>query len=241
MAQIAQTTAQTAAQTAQADAFAAASKELVVEVATTPEQILEAKRLRYTVYCEERNFLPGENGIEEDEFDSHSRHILVRSRATGEVFGTVRVVLSKADGTVSFPMQNVCEPHVLRSVPFAGTAEISRFAVKRDRTGISPAASALMRLYLIQGIVQVSGELGLTHWCATMERTLIRLLRSTGIYFQALGEPIEYHGLRQPAVWPLSSGFAQMHNEQPHIWNFLTNNGTLWSEELPEAEFRQAA
>jgi hypothetical protein len=34
--------------------------------------------------------------------------------------------------------------------------------------GISPASVALMRLCLIQGIIQISGEIGLTHWCAIM-------------------------------------------------------------------------
>ena len=219
-------------QNAYVDAIANAREELIVELANTPEQIVECKRLRYRVYCEERDFLPGDNGIEEDEFDRHSRHALVRSRLTGAVYGTVRVVLSEAGNRGNcFPMQRVCDEDILRPFPLALTGEISRFAVTRDRTGISSAAAALMRLSLIRGIVQISGECGLTHWCATMERTLLRLLRTTGIYFQPIGEPIEYHGIRQPAVWSLSGGFAQMNREHPHLWSFLTNDGIFWSDE----------
>ena len=219
-------------QNAYVDAIANAHEELVVELANTPEQIFECKRLRYKVYCEERDFLPGDNGIEEDKFDRHSRHALVRSRRTGVVYGTVRVVLSEAGNQGNcFPMQGVCDEGILQPFPLNLTGEISRFAITRDRTGISAAAAALMRLSLIRGIVQISGECGLTHWCATMERTLLRLLRTTGIYFQPIGEPIEYHGIRQPAVWSLRGGLAQMNREHPHLWSFLTNDGAFWANE----------
>ena len=216
--------------TAFADAIATAENELVVEVARTPEQVIEAKKLRYRVYCQERGFEPGEGGLEQDAYDDHAHHVLVRNRATGEVFGTVRVVLSGHDNSLGFPMQRVCDDHILSPLPKAGTGEISRFALTRDRTGISPASAALMRLCLIQGIVQISGDVGLTHWCAIMEKTLLRLLRSTSIYFLPVGPTVEYHGTRQPAIWTLSGGLERMRLEKPQLWVFLTRDGTLWSE-----------
>ncbi|GAC1339898.1 MAG: hypothetical protein NVSMB18_08930 [Acetobacteraceae bacterium] len=231
-------------QAAFSNAIAAARDELVVEVATTEAQVLEAKRLRYRVYCEERGFEPGAGGIEQDSYDDNSRHVLVRSRVTGEVYGTVRVVLSSnEEGGPGFPMNRVCDDYVLSPLPTAATGEISRFALTRDRSGISPAAAALMRLCLIQGIVQISGELGLTHWCAIMEKTLLRLLRSTSIYFLPVGPTVEYHGVRQPAIWTLADGLERMRRENPQIWAFLTLDGTLWSEDmLPAvAQHRQHA
>ena len=213
------------------DALTIARDELAIEIADTHDQILEAQRLRHLVYCEEHDFLVGKDGIEEDEFDVHSRHILVRSRGSRIVYGTVRVVLSGEYG-IGFPMQRVCDAHVLQPFCHQQIGEISRFAVTRDRAGISSAASALMRLFLIRGIVHVSGECGLTHWCATMERTLLRLLRTTAIHFEPVGKPIEYHGIRQPAFYSLSRGLPQIRSEHPYIWNFLTAEGTLWSDEL---------
>lgn len=221
-------------------AVESASAELVVEIARTPEQVLEAKRLRYRVYCEERGYEPGQGGIEQDEFDVNAHHVLVRSRVTGEVFGTVRVVLSKSEDTLGFPMQRVCEDYVLAPLPQIATAEISRFALTRHRGGISPAAAALMRLFLIQGLIRLSGELGLTHWCAIMERTLLRLLRSTSIYFLPVGPAIEYHGLRQPAIYTLADGLERMRRENQQIWSFLTLDGSLWSEELIGLEQAEA-
>jgi N-acyl amino acid synthase of PEP-CTERM/exosortase system len=125
---------------------------------------------------------------------------------------------------------------VLSPLPIASTGEISRFALTRDRAGIRPAAAALMRLCLIRGLVQVSAESELTHWCAIMERTLLRLLRATGIHFVGVGPAVEYHGTRQPAVCGIGNMLSQMKLEQPAIWAYITDNGALWSETLAEQQ-----
>ena len=215
-------------QSAFTDAIHAAQDELVVEIATAPEQVLEAQRLRYRVYCEERDFVPGQDGLEQDRFDPAARHVLVRSRVSGAVLGTVRLVLSNAQlGVQGFPMLQACEPWVVAPLPLTATGEVSRFALTRDREGISPAASALMRLCLIRGLVQVSAEHELTHWCAIMERSLLRLLRATAIHFVPVGPVVEYHGLRQSAVCAIGSMLSRMKLEQPTLWSYITGNGAL--------------
>jgi N-acyl-L-homoserine lactone synthetase len=218
-------------------ALKAASDELEIEVATGAAQIRDAQRLRYRVYCEERGFEPGENGLEQDAFDPLSRHVLVRSRANGEVLGTVRVVLGTAQaGAASFPMNRVCEQYVLAPLPAEATGEISRFALTRDRPGVSVQAAALMRIFLMRGIVMVSGMHDLTHWCAIMESSLLRLLRATAIHFQHVGPAVEYHGTRQPAVGAIATVLGRMRNEKPEVWAFITNNGTLWTDTQAEPE-----
>ncbi len=214
------------------DAILAAKDELAIEIATSPAQILEAQRLRYKVYCEERGFEPGANGLEQDAFDATSHHALVRSRVTGAVCGTVRLVLSRGDaGHDGFPMQRVCERYVLAPLPASATGEISRFALTRHRPGISPAAAALMRLFLLQGIVQISGQNALTHWCAMMERSLLRLLRATAVHFEPVGPTIEHHGIRQPAIGAISTVLGRIQREQPQVWSLITDNGGFWSEQ----------
>ncbi len=222
-------------------ALVAARDEMEIEVATSAAQIREAQRLRYKVYCEERDFLVGENEMEQDSFDPLSRHVLVRARATGEVVGTVRVVLGKAEaGQASFPMNKVCERYVLAPLPAIATGEISRFALTRDRPGISPQAAALMRLFLMRGLVTVSGLHNLTHWCAIMESSMLRLLRATAIHFQHVGPAVEYHGLRQPAVGAISSVLGRIGNEKPDVWAFITGNGTLWNDAHAQAQPERA-
>ena len=222
-------------QVAFADSIASAREELIVEIARAPEQILEAKQLRYRVYCQERGFEPGQNNLEQDEFDARSRHVLVRSRLNGEVYGTVRVALSgKEHSNSEFPIEHLCGKSVLASLPRARTGEVSRFALTRDRAGLSPAASALTRLCLFRGIIQIAGEEGLTHLCALMEKTLLRLLQSTAIYFHTVGPAVEHRGIRYPSIWRISDGLSRMQHENNAVWSFVTADGTLWSEDRDE-------
>lgn len=224
-------------QDASTDAIAAASGELEVRIASTQEQIRQAQRLRYVVYCLERGFEPGENGLEQDEFDNLAKHVLVRSRQTGNILGTVRIVLpAPGAGHDGFPMQRACADYVLAPLPVAATGEISRFALTRERFGVSPAAAALMRLCLMRGIVEISGQAGLTHWCAIMERSLLRLLRATSIHFQAVGPLVEYHGIRQPTVAAIGTILGRICREQPAVWSFITDNGKFWSDQMIIAE-----
>ena len=224
-------------QAAFTDAVAAANGELDVQIASTPEQLREAQRLRYIVYCLERGFEPGQNGLEQDPFDEQAKHVLVRSRLTGDVLGTVRVVVPTLEaGHDGFPMQCACQPYILAPLPVAATGEISRFALTRERLGVSPAAAALMRLCLMRGIVEVSGQARLTHWCAIMERSLLRLLRATAIHFEPVGPLVEYHGARQPAVAAIGTILGRIRREQPVVWSFITDNGTFWCENMRRVE-----
>ena len=114
-------------------------------------------------------------------------------------------------------------------MPTRATGEISRFALTRDRAGISPAAAALMRLCLMRGIVEVSGRMNLTHWCAIMERSLLRLLRATAIHFQPVGPTVEFHGVRQPTVGAIDTILERIRREQPVVWSFITAEGSFWN------------
>src|SRR6185312_8248154 len=157
-----------------------------------------------------------------------ARHVVLQQRQTGRVVGTVRLVMASSKAPYeSFPMQRLCAPSVLPRVPIMTTAEISRFAISKDRGGMSQAAVSLMRLGLVQGIIRLSSEAGLTDWFAVMERSLLRLLQSTAMHFQAVGPLVEHHGVRQPAYANISKLLSRMRREQPQIWNFVTEGGKL--------------
>ncbi len=208
------------------DAIAAARAELIVHLADTPALVEQAYRLRHQVYCLERGYEPSVNDRETDAYDRRARHVVLCLRGCGTVIGTVRMILPQArQPTRSFPMQAVCDPAILHAVPFKSAVEVSRFAVSKERRNISPAAASLSRLALVRGLVQLSQQAGVTHWCAVMERTLLRLLRSSGIHFESVGPLIEYHGLRQPAVCELAGMLDRMRVEQTEIWDFVTNGG----------------
>lgn len=214
-----------------AKAIFAVREEFSVEIADTPSNLQEVFRLRHQVYCVERQYESSATGFETDEFDDISRHVLLRSRATGEVMGTVRLVLPTfATGEWHFPMQRASRTSLRPHAPIRSTAEVSRFALSKARRDMSRASLALLRLGLVRGAVQLSNELGLTHWCAIMEPTLLRLMQTTSIYFRPIGPAVEYHGLRQPAVAEIDDTLSRMAEENPDLWDFITDGGRFWPQ-----------
>lgn len=208
--------------------------EVSVELAGTPTALREAHQLRHQVYCVERGYEPGQDGIERDEYDDCAIHAVARWRQTGEVVGTVRLILpGNPPGPDDFPMQHVCDPGIFNGLPRATIGEVSRFALAKNMTqqvrSMSAETSSLLRLALIRGAVWLSAEAGHTHWLAMMEPTLLRLLRATGIHFVPLGPAVDYHGLRQPAVAELVPTMARLAREQPAVWEFITRCGTWYS------------
>ncbi|MBN9508238.1 MAG: GNAT family N-acetyltransferase [Alphaproteobacteria bacterium] len=217
------------------DFLAAARSDFAVEMATTADELHEVFRLRYQIYCLERGFEEGSNGLEFDEHDSFSRHIVLRHLPTGLAIGTVRLVVPRLQGPgARMPMEEVADAPRLRALPRAGIAEVSRFALSKVLRAQSASLGSLARLGLVRGLVQVSAKLNISHWCALMEPKLLRLLATTAIHFQPVGLMVEHHGLRQPCFTPLDGMLAQVRAERPEIWNFLTDAGRLW-QAAPEA------
>ena len=204
--------------------------EFSVVVADTQELMDAAFRLRYQVYCVERGFEPGSNGLEMDEFDGDACHVLLIHRQSGDVIGTVRVVPPRRlspDG--SLPMHRVCDRGLLSHLPLRTTGEISRFALSKQRR-MSLGANSMARLGLMQGILTVSEILGLTHWCAIMEPLLLRLLQMSAIHFVPTGPLVEHHGMRQPSFGDIETVLSRIQREQWDVWNYLTMGGKLWYE-----------
>jgi N-acyl amino acid synthase of PEP-CTERM/exosortase system len=85
-----------------------------------------------------------------------------------------------------------------------------------------------MRLGLVQGLVRISQELGLTHWCAVMEPSLFATPAEDGHSFRAACPPADYHGIRQPCCAAIDPILARMARECPEVWTFVTGSGLWW-------------
>lgn len=215
-----------------AAAIAAMREDFVVEFADTPDAVTEAMRLRHQVYCMERGFEAGQDGLECDKFDDRARHVLVRTRRTGLPVGTVRLVPgSTGRKGQQYPMQLAVDSPRLHQLPAHRTAEVSRFAISKTIRSECASAFSLLRLCLMRGIVMLSGELGLSHWCALMEPSLLRLLQMSAIYFQPIGPLVEYHGMRQPSIGRIWQVLDRMRQDCPEVWAFITEHGTLWQDD----------
>ena len=217
----------------------AAAQDFDVAIADTEEKLEAAFRLRHQVYCVERGFEPGDGALETDRFDVRSMHTILTQRSTGRVVGTVRVVAPSLQGLdADLPMQRLCPLDVFRLLPMGSTGEISRFSISKDLRDAACAGNAMLRLGLLRGIMQVSSAMNLTHLCAIMEHTLLRLLRVSAVHFQPLGPAIEHRGLRQPAYGSVDVMLGRMRRERPAVWDYVTDGGTLWQgHEEAEAAF----
>jgi N-acyl amino acid synthase of PEP-CTERM/exosortase system len=231
-----------------------------VAPAETAEQLMAAFRLRYQVYCVENQFENSEripNGLEIDAYDQRSLHSLLIHRASGEAVGTVRLILpsSLAEGeNPGLPIWDICHREFRGNeslLPWANTAEVSRFAVsKKICCHIAGEKSAPgfigpdgirgrvpdISLGLMQAIVQMAAKANITHLCAVMEPTLLRMLGRLGIHFTPLGPQVRYHGQRQPCYSDLDQLAARVWVERHDVWQVLTRDGYLWplSTELAE-------
>jgi N-acyl amino acid synthase of PEP-CTERM/exosortase system len=208
-------------------------------------ELQEALRIRYQVYCVENPFenpVDHLDGFERDEFDTHSIHSLLIHRATGHAVGTTRLIMPvQYELENSFPVQRICRLPQLKLLPLDRMAEVSRFSISkqfrrrqcdtlyegqdslRERRAMAP----LMSLGLIQSLVRTSAEHGITHWCASMEPTLLRLLATMSIKFETLGPLVQYHGTRQPCYCEVGPMLQRVKSERRPIWEVLTDCGTL--------------
>ena len=210
-------------------------------LAVRGDVLADSLRIRYQVYCLENSFEnPADHpdGLERDAFDAHSVHSLLIHRASGQAMGTARLVMPvQHDLERSFPIQSVCTHPRLNQLPLDRTAEVSRFCISKqfrrrqdkdedcdapqERRSMAP----LMSLGLIQSLVRMSAEHGITHWCATMDPVLLRLLAGMSIRFEPLGPLVRYHGMRQPCFCEVGPMLERVKSEQRPLWEVLTGHG----------------
>lgn len=200
--------------------------------------------LRYQVYCHERNFLDAEDypsKLEIDHFDAHAIHIGAIN-PEGELVGTLRLVLPSKRG---LPLLEHCalfkdETHIT-SPYYKSSAEISRLAVFRASSNsninsLKNTANAddlivdvqtnkkalrdklFITLGLYQAMYSTSKLHGISHWFASMERSLWRLLNFQGIQFKAIGPEVDYYG-------PVSPYLANIAHLEEYV---KANNVDLW-------------
>lgn len=197
---------------------------MIVEVAQTPDAIREAQALRHQVFCLERKLfatVPSAS-LDQDRFDQAARHVVVRRNSDRTVIATSRIVRSQlAEDGIALPMHKYCCPTLFRSLPMESVGEISRFAISKQARGVEAFSGVAVRLLLLRGILQASQAMGLTHWCALMEPSLIRLLSATGLQFNALGPLVEAYGQRQPCFTRIDQALSCGRTSHPHFYEVV--------------------
>jgi len=198
------------------------------------------------------------DGKESDEYDCRSVHGIVSHLSAGITAATVRLVLADTDNPdLPFPIEENCRDTLnlnapyFKGIPRCSIAEISRFAVSRDFkrrlgeaghiAGVGPDNEKYVKkdpygkrliphliLGLFVAIVKLSAEHHVTHWYAVMDVSLLRLLSRFGINFIPIGEPVDYHGLRQPCFGAVDDVLAGIWGKRHDIWQLITADGSVW-------------
>jgi len=229
--------------------------------ATSSKDTRDAFRLRYQVYCLDRGFESADacpQGMEQDSYDDQALHCLLRERMTGLSIGTVRLIQPAATPAwfAGLPLADYAPQESMADImrlPAGTTAEVSRFAITRSAREVLRAADEMrasyddtdpaqtvaaekllpyMSLGLIRGLVRLSMQHDITHWCLAAEPSLLRRLRSFGLHFTNAGPLVDHRGLRQVCYAELATLLARAEEEQPEFWSVITDGGELASADL---------
>jgi len=195
--------------------------------ALTPELAKEVYRIRHKVYCEDLKFEAARSdGMETDEFDSHSLYSLVQSAKTGEYVGCARLILPcPGDPGKLFPVERSCAKTIDRtlfdplSVDRSKVGEVSRLAViasfrRRKGEENRPAPIDEDNAYgtgkqprfpyipfaLYFGCAALARRRGIDHVLVLTEPRLANHFRKLGMDIREIGGGIEHRGFRVPSV-----------------------------------------
>lgn len=190
------------------------------------------------------------DGEERDSYDSHSSHSLLRHRSDGHWAGVVRLVLAPPDRReFLFPVERAAgaalDKRLLAGVRRSCIGEISRlilareFRRKPDEPGVPSGAGVLLPpqwpgdkrhagipfpvLGLLVATMQMTEDHGVTHWLATMEPRLARMLTMLGIEFTPIGPAMAYGagGMRTPYLGIVVDVMRRLKSTRPSIWTLL--------------------
>jgi N-acyl amino acid synthase of PEP-CTERM/exosortase system len=221
----------------------------------------EAFRVRHSVYCEDLGFEPARaDGLEQDEFDAQSIHLLIRHIPSASHVGCVRLVgLPPGKELQRLPFERVCHGLAPGAVPDAPerrarVAEVSRLAVvrtfrRRRGEAAQPAPVSdhdfsggptlrfphvLVGLYL--GVVAAATLHDIQRLFVLTEPRLSEHLHRLGLRVIRIGPPVEHRGVRVPSmidVAPVAQGLHSMVRPlYEHILDSL-RSGYLAAEAFP--------
>jgi len=220
-------------------------------ITQTEEEKKLCYKLRYQVYVEEFGFESADehpDGLEMDQWDEHSVHILVTETATGAPAGTARII---RHSPIGLPVEHIpCQlnyPEGVAPLP-EESIEISRFVVAKPyRRGFGRKAygTALhnndkeamkapeMMLGIIAKIFWTLRAMKSNWVYLVTEDKVIRACHSYGFgsaFFQ-LGPEVDYHGPRTPYVARLTELLAKAKEFNPMAVGYTKTREKVDTEE----------
>ncbi len=195
-----------------------------------PQLLEQSYRLRYQVYCVERQFLPASDYPDErevDSFDADSIHVAAID-GEGAVAATARVVMAGKAGLPLFRYCTVFPLVTALDVPGTTAVEVSRVSISRryarrpgdvrlggvvvpGEPGVPPVGGHERRrrsgepfLTLLKAVISGARSVDATHLVFAVERALQRWLTHYGFPCRISGPEAEYYGRVAPYILSLA-------------------------------------
>lgn len=214
--------------------------------AVNPELVLEAQRIRHSVYCEELEWEScNGDGLEVDSYDEHSLHCLLLAVRSQKYIGCVRLVLPKeGDPVHSFPLQELCVGRLYPGHPDLNqmingeVAEVSRLAIisdyrRRKNESHKPVPLDLdqdvirkgrrrfpyipVGLYI--GMLEMASIYGIKNLYLVTEHMLAVHFSRLGGNLTPVGDVVEHRGKRRPYMMDVERVLKDAHLFlRPLIW-----------------------
>lgn len=206
---------------------------------------LESFRLRYRVFCKEKEFFDQQScqgGRETDPYDCRALHIMVtrplsNTKQSEEIIATTRVIPHTKRGLPTEKFCNNLYSLVPDDIPHKKIAEISRLCVAQEHrirstprdgknltlenTPIPALCSPVMTL-LFKGIYIAAKELEAHYIIAAMESSLARILLKNGITMNPLiDEWINYYGKVKIYGSTIRDILNGLQKNSPEIYEFI--------------------
>lgn len=191
-------------------------------------------RIRYLVYCVELGFedhLQFPQGFEQDHWDEHSVHFLVRTRATGEWVAAMRLVLPREG---KLPIEHLCQlsTDTLPPVTPSQLGEISRLCIMdhvRRQTHstessidiATPLPYARHESKIILGLLRAASSFSRRHsikyWYFMTTPALARRISRLNIQLKLIGSVVQHRGDRYPYFADLEESERLARSKFPDI------------------------
>jgi len=185
------------------------TQEYTLELATTPQDFLTVKQIRKEVFAAKYSMSPElleSKGYLFSKDDEQSFLYLLRHNKTNTYIGTIRVFFINSYTPIqSLPMEKDGNvegiAHLTKTLPIC---EVSRLALSNDLENHKDYTALQLRSYLTLALMAATRiNFLLYHYSkifAIMERSLQRILKRQGVFFEPIGDAVDYYGMRYPFV-----------------------------------------
>jgi N-acyl-L-homoserine lactone synthetase len=161
--------------------------ELYFKTASTELELQSCYRLRFQVYCKEKQWLSESafpDGLEIDEYDAKAVHVIAMDEDFRTV-GTMRILREKDYKKLPYYDHPGMKGKILEA---PNVAELSRFIVSATKNRSLVVKGLLRKVYQTSRIIDVD------NWVFVLEPSLVRFLASVKFYIDPICQPSKYYG-----------------------------------------------